>query len=297
MNFQSPIPESEMVLNDDGSIYHLHLRPEDLAETVLLVGDPDRVPIVSQFFDHIELKKSKRELVTHTGKIGNKRLSVISTGMSTANIDIVLTELDALANIDFQTRLIKSKRTALNLIRLGTAGSIQLDVPMDSVVVSDYAFGIEGLAHFYPFNPSSTESSLNQQFRQHFNHAPALNCSYVVRGDQTLVNQFCKIFHRGNTLTCGGFYGPQGRILRLALGKNLENFITRLKDFSWQNNFITNIEMETAGIYVMSALLGHRACSLSTILADRQGGNFTHNAPNAIRAMIEKTLTLLSSLH
>ncbi len=205
--------ESELILNSNNSIYHLNLLPEDIADTIFTVGDPDRVPHVSKYFDSIELRKQKREFVTHTGYIGNNRVSVMSTGMSTDNIDIFLNELDALVNIDFHTRDTKSELRSLQIVRIGTAGGLQPDIELDTVIVSQYGIGLDGLGNLYQLPHSADEINLQQAFVQHFENNAALNI-YTTTANQKVFATLAKVFRPGITVTCGGFYGPQGRILR-----------------------------------------------------------------------------------
>lgn len=283
------IPESELILNKDGSIYHLNLLPEDISDFIITVGDPDRVPNVSCYFDRIEIRKQKREIVTHTGYLGNKRITVISTGMGTGSIDIVLNELDALANIDFNTRLVKPHPKSLRIVRVGTAGTLQKDVPVDSIVVSQRAVGLESVANFYDLSFNAEETRITQNFLEKFDHIPAIQGCYTVEGDGELVNLLGQEAIVGTTVTCGGFYGAQGRVLRGAL--KIKDFIEKLQQLN-----MTNFEMETAGIYAIAKLLGHRACSVSAIMANRATGEFskqsTESVDNTIRFVLEKIALL-----
>lgn len=281
------IPESELILNSDGSIYHLHLLPEDIADTIITVGDPDRVEHVSCYFDTIEVKKQKREFVTHTGYIGSKRLTVISTGISTDNIDIVFNELDALVNIDLETREAKSAEhlKKLKIIRVGTAGGLQKDIPLDSFVVSESAIGLDGLSYFYPTSSNSHEKKLMDSFMTAFQGD--IQSAYAVEGDEVLVNLFRqKHFISGTTVTCAGFYGPQGRMLRVK--PRIEHFPEKLTQWG-----AANFEMETAGIYAMGKLLGHQCCSLSAIVADRVTGKFSKQASKTVDLLIQSVLSAL----
>jgi uridine phosphorylase len=273
------IPESELILNNDGSIYHLNLLPEDIAETIILVGDPDRVPAVSKYFDSIELKKQKRELITHTGFIGHKRLTVLSTGMSTDNIDIVINELDALANIDFKTRTLKSKIKSLEMIRVGTAGGLQKEIPLDSIVVSKNAIGLDGLANFYQLEFNREEIELQKKFAHAFQAIPSIQNCYAIEGDPFLINLFGQQHIIGTTVTCPGFYAPQGRILR---GQpKIKHFPEQLTQLG-----MSNFEMETSGIYTMGRVLGHKTCSLSAIVANRCTQLFSTDAYKTIDKLI-----------
>lgn len=285
---------SELILNQDQSIYHLNLHPEDLADTVITVGDPDRVQEVSRCFDHIDLKKGRREFITHTGRIGAKRITVISTGIGTDNIDIVLNELDALVNIDFSTRRIKPDRKRLDIIRLGTSGAIQADIPIDSVVVSEYAIGFDSLMHFYQ-SETIQHPETQLQFIDHMEWSVFKSIPYVVASDIQLM----ELFAIGGSIpgfsaTNVGFYGPQGRRLRLV--PEDDKLVEKLAAFEFQGRKITNLEMETSGIYGLALLLGHKAVSLNCILANRANGEFSSRPAQAVKAMIELTLEKLSSI-
>ena len=285
------IPESELILNDDGSIYHLNLKPEDIATTIITVGDPDRVADVTQYFDTIEATVQKREFKTQTGTYKGKRLTVISTGIGTDNIDIVFNELDALVNIDLNTRTVKNNFTQLTFIRIGTSGAIQPDIEMDSFLVSEKAIGFDGLLHFYN-NVGFSERGFAEAFVKHTQWNPDRATPYVVSADTILLKLFSEeVFLKGITGTNTGFYGPQGRKLRLQLQDTQLN--EKLESFQYKNQKITNLEMETSGIYGMARLLGHRAVSLNAILANRTNGDFSKNPKDTIDKLISKTLELL----
>src|SRR5690606_25714223 len=255
------IAESELMLNKRGAIYHLDLLPEELGDVVITVGDPGRVKEVSKYFDTVIYSRQHREVITHTGSLGKKRISAVSTGIGTDNIDIVMNELDALVNIDLHTRTVKTQLKSLPIIRLGTAGSLREDIPVDSWVASTHGLGIDNLLHFYRHENNEEENQLIQAFitqtQLHNNAAlPYINSASV-----GLIKHFTEGFHHGITVTCPGFYGPQGRVLRLGL--NDPAFIERLCGFSFGTHRICNFEMETAGIYGMGKLLGHHCLSLS----------------------------------
>lgn len=279
--------ESELILNPDGSIYHLNLLPEDIADTIFLVGDPDRVEEVSRYFDTIEVIKQKREFVTHTGYIGKKRLTCLSTGIGTDNIDIVLTELDALVNIDLKTRAIKENLTALNLIRIGTCGSLQHDIPVDSFLASEYGVGLDGLLGFYNFDVSDEDLQFLEPIIpivQKLGVHPV-----IVKGSDTLLNTIAKDIRKGVTLTNCGFYGPQGRTVRIA--PKDKKYIDELSVLTLPDNRkLTNMEMETSAIYGMSKLLGHQALSLNAILANRVDGTFSKDPHGATDKLIRYVL-------
>ncbi len=275
---------SELILNPDGSIYHLNLLPEDIADTVITVGDPDRVAEVSSFFDNIEVKKGKREFHTHTGTLNGKRLTVISTGIGTDNIDIVLNELDALVNIDFKSRMVNSKQKSLDIIRIGTSGVVQHDIPVDAFLMSEYAIGLDGLLHYYD-STAVQDTKMAQAFIVHSEWSHQKATPYVVKHDKTLGEKLLSNRIRlGITLTNTGFYGPQGRKLRLPA--NGDSFIEKMASFHYDGRRITNLEMETSGIYGLSKLLGHRAVSMNAILANRVTGEFSKNPKKSIQDLI-----------
>jgi len=272
------IAESDLIINPDGSIYHLNLLPGDVAATVITVGDPDRVGEVSKYFDSIEFKKGKREFVTHTGLVGNKRVTVLSTGIGTDNIDIVFNELDALVNIDFETREVKKELISLNIIRVGTSGAVQPDVPMGTILASSFGLGMDALMNYYVHDLSGDERSLLDDIKTHFGHLKNIN-PYLTAASDTLLNTIGKDMAKGITITAPGFYAPQGRQVR---AKNaVPNFIKLINSFKSNQNRITNLEMETAGIYALAKVLGHKALSVNAILASRVNLEFS-NEPNKI---------------
>lgn len=284
--------ESELILNEDGSIYHLNLLPEQIADTVITVGDPDRVDQVSSFFDKIELEVHKREFKTHTGFYNNKRISVISTGIGTDNIDIVLNELDALVNINFNTRQVKEELKSLNIIRIGTSGAIQSDISIDSFIASEFAIAFDNLLPFYNsahINESDFANALIKHTQWDINKA----LPYVVKGDSKLLNMFSNALNtHGVTATNVGFYGPQGRQLRIPV--NDPELNDKLTNFSYNDKRITNLEMETSGIYGLAKLLGHKAISLNAILANRVTKEFSNTPNKTINNLIELTLKIIS---
>jgi uridine phosphorylase len=285
------IANSELILNTDGSIYHLKLRPEDIATTIITVGDPDRVADVTKHFDEITVDVQRREFKTQTGSYRGKRITVISTGIGTDNIDIVLNELDALANIDFATRRVKQEFTQLSFIRIGTSGTIQAEIPLDSLLVSERAVGFDNLLHFYS-NTGILDEDYSNTLMQHLQWSPKKSHPYVVMPDENLLATFTsEEFIKGTTVTNVGFYGPQGRKLRLELADARLNDL--LQSFEYMGSRITNLEMETAGIYGLSKLLGHRAISLNAIIANRPLGTFSKNPKQTIDQLIKKTLDLL----
>ena len=285
------IKQSELILNSDGSIYHLHLRPEDLAPTIITVGDPDRVDQVSKYFDYIDFKQHKREFKTHTGTLNNKRMTVLSTGIGSDNVDIVLNELDALVNIDFETRQLKTNLSSLNIVRIGTSGALQSDVPIDSFLMSTHGLDINRMLPSYEI-----ENIRNKAFEKAFCVHTDWNND---RAQPVLVENSKKLEHQlyenhiltGVTATCGGFYGPQGRMLRLEPKDSI--FRSKLQSFRYEDLKITNFEMETSAIYGLSKLLGHQACSMNAILANRANGTFSKTAEKTIDKLIQYTLNKL----
>lgn len=282
----SRIAESELIINPRGAVYHLDLRPEEIADTVITVGDPDRVREVSKYFDSIEVQAQHREFITHTGRVGNKRLTVLSSGIGPDNIDIVLNELDALANIDFETRQIKAKLKALNIIRLGTSGSLQADIPVDSFVASTHGLGVDNLLHFYRLEQNEEENLLLQSFVTHTQlHGLGIS-PYISGSAPSLLKHFVTGFHQGITVTCPGFYGPQGRILRL--GVRNPDLISRLTDFRFGPHRISNFEMETSAIYGLGRLLGHNCLALNAIVANRVQQTFSKDGKAAVENLIKQ---------
>ncbi|MBX2827334.1 MAG: nucleoside phosphorylase [Flavobacteriaceae bacterium] len=288
------IPESELILNEDGSIYHLHLQPSEVAPTIITVGDPDRVENVTKYFDSIEFTRQKREFKTQTGTYNGKRITVISTGIGTDNIDIVFNELDALVNIDFNTRTVKEKLTELNFIRIGTSGAIQKNIPIDSLLVSEFAIGFDNLVHFYE-GPVSENDTFIDRFIEHVGWNPNKSRPYRIKASDRLIELFDKeeYFIQGVTATNVGFYGPQGRKLRLALEDDRIN--DKLESFRYDHLAITNLEMETSGIYAMAHLLGHHAVSLNAILANRPLGTFSKAPKAAVDSLIRKALDCITA--
>ena len=282
------IAESELILNERGAIYHLNLLPEEIADTVFLVGDPDRVQQVSRHFDSIEFQFQHREFITHTGFLGNKRLSVISTGIGTDNIDITLNELDALVNIDFSSREIKSTLKALNLIRIGTSGALQEDIPVDSFVASTHGLGIDNLLNFYRITQNEEEKQLLHSFVTFSQLQSSIGFPYISGASSSLLKHFVTDFFQGITATCPGFYGPQGRILRMGISN--PELINRLSQFRFGAHRITNFEMETSAIYGLSKLLGHNCLSLNAVIANRVTQEFSKNGKETVEKLIQKVL-------
>lgn len=290
----SRIADSELIINKRGAVYHLDLRPEELAPTVIVVGDPDRVKKVSALFDSIEVKQQHREFITHTGYIGKKRLSVLSTGIGPDNIDIAMNELDALANIDFNTREIKEKLSSLNIIRFGTSGSLQADIPVDSFVASTHGMGLDNLLNFYSHTKTDAEIELADAFTAQTKLDTNITRPYAFAGSSDLIAKFSEGFHKGITVTCPGFYGPQGRILRLGLSS--PGLIDRLTHFNHNGLRITNFEMETSAIYGLGRLMGHHCMSVNAIVANRVVQEFSADSDAAVAQLIKQALEVLAAL-
>ncbi len=288
----SRIAESELIINNRGAIYHLDCTPTEIATNIITVGDPDRVKEVSKYFDKIECKNQHREFVTHTGYIGNKRISCVSTGIGTDNIDIVLNELDALVNIDFTTRHIKEQLTHLNIIRIGTSGSLQKNIPVDSFVASSHGLGIDNLLNFYLLQNNNEEEQLVQQFITQTQLHNKFAHPYISSASGFLLKHFVTGFHQGITVTCPGFYGPQGRVLRMGLANAA--LIDNLTTFSFGNHRISNFEMETAGIYGLGKILGHHCLSLNAIVANRITKEFSKDGNAAVENLIKNSLQIIS---
>lgn len=282
------IKESELILNTDGSIYHLNLKPEHVANDVIFVGDQDRVEKITRHFDTIEFTTQKREFKTQTGIYKGKRLTVISTGIGPDNIDIVLNELDALVNIDLRTRQPKPELTSLNIVRIGTSGSLQSDIPIDSFVISSHGLDINGMLHFYQIEPIS-HPEIENAFISHTKWSNNKARPIVISNSKELEKRFFSTnTHIGITATAGGFYGPQGRVLRLPLQDSELN--SKMDSFKHKGLRISNLEMETSVIYGLSKLLGHKALSLNAIIANRATGEFSEDPKLVVELLIDYTL-------
>jgi uridine phosphorylase len=293
MNMGKIIPPSELILHPDGSIYHLNIRPEQLAETIILVGDPGRVEIISGNFDTIEYKTENREIKTHTGSLKNKRITVMSTGMGTDNIDIVMNELDALVNIDLETRMIKENHTSLTIFRVGTSGSVQSDVPVNSFVLSEYGLGLDGLMGFYKDFDKFEEKEIEKEFISQSGWPENFPKPYAVRSSEFLFDIFNSYFITGITATAPGFYAPQGRRLRLPLA--FEDLTKVLENFSFKNKRIINFEMETSALYGLSKLLGHQALTMCIAIANRKKHDFNQDYKKSMEKLIELLLVMITS--
>jgi uridine phosphorylase len=286
-------PESELIINPDGSIYHLHLTPEQIADTIITVGDPGRVEEVSKHFDHIQHKVKYREFITHTGYLNNKQLTVISTGIGTDNIDIVINELDALANINFSTRTIKQELKSLEIIRVGTSGSVSDEIGIDEIIVSENAIGMDGLLNYYEHENTIQETLYFEAFFSHIRPYFKEVKPYIATAGKNLLNRFEPHFKKGTTLTACGFYAPQGRMLRGV--RTFPDFSKVISAFRHKHFRITNLEMETAGIYGLGKVLGHQCLSVNAILADRVNNKFSTEPQKVVNKMIEQVLEIVTS--
>jgi len=283
------IKASELIINPDGTIFHLHLKPENLAENIILVGDPGRVKLVSSFFDNIESTSENREFVSATGTFRGKRITALSTGIGTDNIDIVVNELDALVNIDLETRTVKEEHTALNIVRIGTSGALQGDIPVNSYVASQRAIGFDGLMNFYAGRETFADVDFEKAFKEHTSWNPLLTSPYVVESDSKL---FKKIVSEdmvpGVTISAPGFYGPQGRELRLPTADPELN--DKIESFRFNGMKITNYEMECSAIYGLSHLLGHHALTICAIIANRVTREANENYKPVIKNLVKIVL-------
>ena len=286
--------ESELIFNEDGSVYHLKLKPENISNTIILVGDPARVDLITQYFSSIEFTIQNREFKTVTGIYKSTRLSVLSTGIGSGNIDIVLNELDTLVNIDFNTRNVKTSLSKLNLVRIGTSGSIQDDIPVDSLLISSKAIDIDGFLNNYKISKEHTDNSVDQ-FLDNYKENNNKTSPLCFKCSDNLMNKLKDIADfSGVTVTCNGFYGSQGRSIRMQSSNN--DFIKELNKIQFINDRVTNLEMETAIIYGMSKILGHEAISLNAILANRENGTYSKKPSETINKLILLTLNSLSNL-
>ena len=286
---------SELILNNDGSVYHLKLHPEDIADTIIVVGDPNRVPLISKHFDKISLTKSNREFITHTGYIGKKHVSVMSTGIGVDNIDIVFNELDILSAIDLKSRTVKETKRTFKIIRLGTTGGLNDKINVDDILFSRYAIGIDGLPHHYKYDLNLFEEKLSQEFAQKTNWSKKLAEPYAVKSSDFLWNHMYEDqFNKGITLTMNGFYAPQGRSIRIPLSQ--PDVLKKSDCILFNNLQVSNIEMETAGLYAFGKIFNHEVISLSTVLANRATGLFSSNPSKSIEKLINFALSKIESL-
>ena len=286
--------ESELIINKDRSIFHLHLLPEDIADDIILVGDPGRVEVVASYFDKIELKKQNREFCTITGSYNSKRITVISTGIGTDNIDIVVNELDAIANINLKTRTLNKQHKTLNLIRIGTSGSLQRDIPVDSFLMSKRSIGFDGLLNFYANRDSISDLKFEEAFKKHVSWNELLPSPYIVDASEKLIAKLDgDNIIKGITISAPGFYGPQGRQLRLPIiDQNINN---KIEAFEFQGQKITNYEMESSAIFGLSKLLGHNAATICAIIANRTQGEYSKDYKPVIKELIKTVLDRLTA--
>lgn len=285
------IKESELILNKDGSIYHLNLKPENVAKDIIFVGDQDRVNMVTKLFDSIEFTTQKREFKTTTGSYRGKRITVISTGIGPDNIDIVLNELDAVVNINLKTRELKKELTTLNIIRIGTSGSLQKNIPVDSFLMSSYAIDLNGMLHSYQIDDVSN-LEIENAFTKQTNWSDKKSAPIVISNSTYLEKKLIsEKIHKGMTATAGGFYAPQGRVLRLGLQDSEIN--SKINKFNYKGIKVSNLEMETSAIYGLCKLLGHNACSMNAIIANRTDGTFSKNYQKVVNDLILYTLNRL----
>lgn len=289
------IAESELIINDDGSSFHLHIRPEELADTVILVGDPGRTKLVSSFFENVEFTRSSREFNIVTGEYKGKRMTVVSTGIGTDNIDIVVTELDALKNVDFNTRLVKEEKTRMTLLRIGTSGAIQPDIPLGSYVLSHVSVGFDGLLNWYAGRETFNLQGMQDAFIKHMNwdNYP-LTIPYFVKSSSRIIDHFADSTVKGMTISAPGFYGPQCRVIRLPLA--MKDMMSKLESFNYDDHRITNIEMESSALAGLSALLGHDAATICCIIANRHIGDSNPNYHDKITSLIKLSLDKLATL-
>lgn len=288
------IPESELIINGDGSVFHLHIKPEQLADTVILVGDPGRVEMVSGYFTDIESRTASREFVSATGKYKGKRMTVLSTGIGTDNIDIVLTELDALANVDFSTREVKPEHRRLTILRIGTCGAVQPDIPIGSPIFSCYSVGCDGLLNWYADRDKVTDLEMEEAFKKHTGWLDRLPSPYFVKAGDVLTEKFADCAVRGMTIAASGFYGPQGRVVRLGLA--MPDMLEKFESFRYGEYRITNFEMEGSAVAGLSRHLGHEAGTLCCVIANRYLKSSNPDYKPQVRAVVELALDKLAEL-
>ena len=288
------IGASELIINDRGAIYHLNVRPEEIADTIITVGDPERVAEVSKYFDRVEHKLAHREFITHTGTIGQKRISVLSTGIGPDNIDIALNEIDALANINFDTRTINDQKKSVSIIRMGTCGSLQGEVGVNELVAGTHGLGIDNVLHFYTQENNEEEKAILAAFEEHTKINTHKIQPYIATASAGLLKHFTEGYSHGITVTCPGFYGPQGRILRLPL--KMPNLVDQMTSFKYGQHRIANFEMETSAIYGLCNLLGHQCLSINVIIANRVKKEYSKDMGKAVDYMIQKSLGIIAGI-
>ena len=289
-----PIPASQLVLNNEGAIYHLNLHPDQLADNIIMVGDPGRVDMIASFFDKVEVKRENRELITRTGYFNGKRITALSTGMGTDNLDIVMNELDALANIDLKTRMPKEVHRSLNLIRIGTCGALQPDIPVgDSYVATRYAIGLDGLLYFYEKHKEVNKSAMCDAFIEQMNYPANLPKPYVVEGSKELFDHLAQGYYQGVTATAPGFYGPQGRTLRMHL--TYPELNQKIEAFNYQGWRVCNFEMESSALYGLGKMMGHNCLTVCVAIANRVTEQFSTDYHPYMKKLVLNTLERLSN--
>lgn len=286
------INSSELIINPDGSVFHLHLKPGDVSETIILVGDPGRSKLVSTYFDTVEVESQNREFCSYTGCYNGKRLTVVSTGIGCDNIDIVVTELDALHNVDFKTRMVKAEKRQLTFLRLGTSGAVQPEIKIGDYVMSSISLGIDGLLNFYGGLESVNDSEFEKEFIKQTGWGERLARPYVIHNSTKMIDMFKEFALEGVTVSAGGFYAPQGRVIRLPLEQ--EDYLTKLEKFEYEGKKITNLEMESSAIAGLAALLGHKALTVCGIIAQRVEGGSAPDYHAIISKLIETALNKLT---
>lgn len=290
---QQPIPASQLVLNNEGAIYHLNLHPDQLADDVILVGDPGRVDMIAAYFDKIEVRRQNREMVTRTGWFHGKRITVLSTGMGTDNLDIVMNELDALANIDLKTRMPKAEHRALNLIRIGTCGALQPEIGVeDTYIATRYAIGLDGLLYFYEKHNAVNETAMRDAFIEQMDYPRVLPLPYVVEGSKELFDRLAEGYIQGVTATAPGFYGPQGRTLRMHLAHPEHN--RKIEAFNYQGWRVCNFEMESSALYGLGKMMGHNCLTICVAIANRVTEKFAADYHPYVKKLTENTLERLA---
>lgn len=292
------IPESELIINSDGSVFHIHLKPEELADNVIMVGDPSRVDMIAEYLTDIEFRHQSREFVSVTGKYNGKRITALSHGIGPDNIDIVMTELDALANVDFKTREVKPVHRALNILRIGTSGALHADIPLGSYVLAHMSVGFDGVMNWYGNREKVTNAAVEEDFKKHMNWAPALPSPYFVKASQKIIDLMKDVTIKGVTISAPGFYGPQGRVVRVPLA--MPNMLQDIESFRFnidgEDFRITNFEMESAPLAGLAAHLGHNASTVCCIIANRYLQSSNPDYKPAIRKLVETCLEKMSTL-
>ena len=292
------IPESELIINGDGSAFHIHIKPEQLADNVILVGDPGRVDMIAEYLTDIECRNASREFVSVTGKYNGKRMTVLSHGIGPDNIDIVMTELDSLANVDYKTREVKPQHRALNILRIGTSGALHADIPLGSYVLSHMSVGFDGVMNWYAGREKVTLPAVEETFKKHMNWAPTLPSPYFVKASPKIINLMKDVTVKGVTISAPGFYGPQGRVVRMPLA--MPNMLENIENFRFteagEDYRITNFEMESAPLAGFAAHLGHNACTVCCAIANRYLQSSNPDYKPAIRKLVELALERMSTL-